>query len=136
MDLAGGTLLPGFIDSHAHPVFGGMQLLGCDLSEASTAQEYLAIVAGFAAANPDREWITGGGWSMPAFPGGIPAAAQLDAVVAGRPVFLTNCDGHGGWANSKAMELAGITRDTLDPADGRIERDAAASRSACCRRAP
>jgi predicted amidohydrolase YtcJ len=123
VDLAGGTLLPGFLDAHAHPVFGGIQLLGCDLSQAATAQEYLAIVARFAAANPDLEWITGGGWGMPAFPGGIPTAARLDAVAAGRPVILTNRDGHGAWVNSKAMELAGITRDTLDPADGRIERD-------------
>jgi predicted amidohydrolase YtcJ len=118
-------LLPGFLDAHAHPVFGGIQLLGCDLTEAATAQEYLTIVARFAAANPDLEWIAGGGWGMPAFPGGIPTAAQLDSVVAGRPVILTNRDGHGAWVNSKAMELAGITRDTLDPADGRIERDAA-----------
>jgi len=125
VDLAGGTLLPGFLDAHAHPVFGGIQLLGCDLTEAETAQEYLAIVARFAAANPDLDWITGGGWGMTAFPGGIPTAAQLDSVVAGRPVILTNRDGHGAWVNSKAMELAGITRDTLDPADGRVERDAA-----------
>ncbi|WP_222849525.1 amidohydrolase [Trebonia kvetii] len=125
VDLAGGTLLPGFQDAHVHPVFGGMQLLGCDLSEAETAQEYLAIVAGFAAANPDLDWITGGGWGMTAFPGGIPTAAQLDPVSGGRPVILTNRDGHGAWVNSRAMELAGITRDTLDPADGRIERDAA-----------
>ena len=125
VDLAGGTLLPGFLDAHAHPVFGGVQLLGCDLTGAETAPEYLAIVARFAAANPDRAWIVGGGWGMPAFPGGVPTAAQLDSVVADRPVVLTNRDGHGVWVNSRAMELAGITRDTLDPADGRIERDAA-----------
>jgi predicted amidohydrolase YtcJ len=125
VDLAGGTLLPGFLDAHAHPVLGGVQLLGCDLSEGSTAAEYLDIVARYAAAHPDLAWISGGGWSLPAFPGGVPTAAQLDTVAGGRPVFLQNRDGHGGWVNSKALELAGIARDTLDPADGRIERDAA-----------
>ena len=124
VDLAGGTLLPGFLDAHAHPVLGGVQLLGCDLTEASTAAQYLDIVARYAAGHPDLAWIAGGGWSLPAFPGGVPTAGQLDTVVPDRPVFLQNRDGHGGWVNSKALELAGITRDTLDPADGRIERDA------------
>jgi predicted amidohydrolase YtcJ len=124
VDLAGGTLLPGFIDAHAHPVQGGAQLRACDLSDAATAAGYLEIIARFAAANPDRDWITGGGWSMPAFPGGIPTAAALDAVVPDRPVFLPNRDHHGAWVNTRALELAGITKDTPDPADGRLERDA------------
>jgi predicted amidohydrolase YtcJ len=123
VDLDGGTLLPGFIDAHAHPVFGGMQLRGCDLGEADDAEGYLAIVERFAKANPDREWITGGGWSMPAFPGGIPTRQALDSVVADRPVFLQNRDHHGAWVNSRALELAGIDARTPDPADGRIERD-------------
>ena len=123
VDLEGGTLLPGFIDSHAHPVFGGMQLGGCDLSVAEDAGGYLEIVDRYAKANPDQEWISGGGWSMPAFPGGIPTRQALDSVVADRPVFLKNRDGHGAWVNSKAMELAGIDSRAPDPADGRIERD-------------
>jgi predicted amidohydrolase YtcJ len=123
VDLDGGTLLPGFIDSHAHPVFGGMQLLGCDLSAAEDAAGYLEIIDRYARANPDREWITGGGWAMTAFPGGIPTRQALDAVVGDRPVFLQNRDGHGAWANSKALELAGIDKRTADPSDGRIERD-------------
>jgi predicted amidohydrolase YtcJ len=123
VDLDGGTLLPGFIDSHAHPVFGGMQLLGCDLTAADDADGYLEIINRYARANPDREWITGGGWAMTAFPGGIPTRQALDGVVADRPVFLQNRDGHGAWANSKALELAGIDRRTADPSDGRIERD-------------
>jgi len=122
VDLAGGTLLPGFIDAHAHPVQGGAQLRACDLSDALTAAECLEIIARFAAANPQLEWITGAGWSMPAFPGGIPTAAALDAVVPDRPVFLPNRDHHGAWVNSRALELAGLTKDTPDPADGRIER--------------
>ena len=123
VDLDGGTLLPGFIDAHAHPVFGGVQLRGCDLSAATDAGWYLKIIDRYARENPDREWITGGGWGMPAFPGGIPTRQALDSVVADRPVFLQNRDGHGAWVNSKALELAGIDKRTADPSDGRIERD-------------
>lgn len=125
VDLDGGTLLPGFIDAHAHPVSGGLQLLGCDLEKGSDSAAYLDIVARYAAANPGLEWVIGGGWGLPAFPGGIPTRQALDSVVPGRPVFLYNRDHHGAWANSKALELAGIDRRTPDPADGRIERDAA-----------
>src|SRR5262252_6278229 len=64
VDLGGGTLLPGFIDAHVHPVFAGDQLVRCDLSAVITAAEYLDIIAAYAAAHPEAEWITGGGWSM------------------------------------------------------------------------
>ncbi len=128
VDLAGGLLHAGFVDAHIHPIQGGLERLSCDLSEGSTVTEYLDIVARFAAANPprgcdaSRAWITGGGWAMSAFPGGAPTAAELDAVEPIRPVFLYNRDHHGAWANSAALALAGITADTPDPADGRIER--------------
>jgi hypothetical protein len=123
VDLDGGTLLPGFIDSHAHPVYGGNQLRNCDLSEAETEAGYLRVIADYASSNPDKAWITGGGWGMPAFPGGIPSRHSLDAITRDRPVFLQNRDGHGAWVNTRALELAGIDRHTPDPADGRIERD-------------
>ncbi|HUJ05446.1 MAG TPA: amidohydrolase [Streptosporangiaceae bacterium] len=125
VDLRGGTLLPGFIDAHVHPVFAGDRLCRCDLTGVRTAAEYTAIIAAYAAAHPQAEWITGGGWSMEAFPGGVPTKDLLDAVVPDRPVFLPNRDGHGAWVNSRALELAGIDVGTPDPADGRIERDAA-----------
>jgi predicted amidohydrolase YtcJ len=124
VDLAGSTLVPGFIDSHAHPVFAGNQLRHCDLREAHDVGGYAELVRSYAAAHPDEEWITGGGWSMDVFPGGIPTREMLDAVVADRPVFLPNRDGHGAWVNSRALELAGVDASTPDPADGRIERDA------------
>jgi Predicted metal-dependent hydrolase with the TIM-barrel fold len=124
VDLAGRLLVPGFQDAHVHPVSGGLELLRCDLNSASTPAEYLDVVAAYAAAHPGEEWILGGGWSMSAFPGGTPTAEALDRVVPERPVFLPNRDGHGAWVNSRALERAGITRDTPDPADGRIERDA------------
>jgi len=124
VDLEGGTLLPGFIDAHAHPVFAGHQLRRCDLSAASTEPDYLEIIARYAREHPDEEWITGGGWELAAFPGGIPARQPLDAVVPDRPVYLPNCDGHGAWVNSRALRLAGIDARTPDPPDGRIEREA------------
>ena len=127
VDLAGGTLLPGFIDAHVHPVFAGDGLRRCDLSGVRTATGYVEIIAAYAAAHPEAEWITGGGWSMEAFPGGVPTRDVLDAVVRDRPVFLPNRDGHGAWVNSRALELAGVDAATPDPADGRIERDAAGS---------
>lgn len=124
VDLAGRMLLPGFQDAHVHPVWGGLDMLRCDLAELGTAAEYLEAIGAFAAQHPDDEWVLGGGWQMSAFPGGTPTAAALDTVVAGRPAFLPNRDGHGAWVNSAALRLAGIDRDTPDPADGRIERDA------------
>ena len=124
VDLAGRLLVPGFQDSHIHAIFGGLELGRCELSALGTAAQYLAAVAEYARANPELEWITGGGWSLDAFPNGLPTAAALDTVVPDRPVFLPNRDHHGAWVNSRALELAGITRHTPDPADGRIERDA------------
>ncbi|MEV0739416.1 amidohydrolase [Streptomyces sp. NPDC050549] len=124
VDLAGRLLLPGFQDAHVHPVPAGLELTQCDLTGTRTAADTLAAVRAYADAHPEREWITGGGWSMEAFEGGTPAKELLDSVVPDRPVYLPNRDHHGAWVNSRALELAGITRDTPDPADGRIERDA------------
>ncbi|WP_137844078.1 amidohydrolase [Microbacterium sp. 2FI] len=124
VDLRGRMLLPGFQDAHVHPVWGGLDMLRCDLAELSTAAEYLEAIGEYAAAHPDDEWVLGGGWQMSAFPGGTPTAGALDAVVPDRPAFLPNRDGHGAWVNSAALRLAGIDRNTPDPADGRIERDA------------
>ena len=124
IDLQGGLLSPGFTDAHVHPIQGGLERLRCDLSGVDTREDYLETIATYAAAHPDAEWILGGGWAMPAFPGGTPTAADLDRVVPDRPVFLPNRDHHGAWVNSRALELAGIDEHTPDPADGRIERDA------------
>ncbi|MEU8944478.1 amidohydrolase [Streptomyces sp. NPDC048489] len=123
VDLAGRLLLPGFQDAHLHPVPAGLELTQCDLTGARTAEETVRAVRAYADAHPGREWITGGGWSMEAFEGGTPTKEVLDAVVPDRPVYLPNRDHHGAWANSRALELAGVTRATPDPADGRFERD-------------
>jgi hypothetical protein len=124
IDLAGGLVSPGFTDAHVHPIQGGLERLCCDLSEHGTREEYLAALKEYADARPDREWILGGGWAMPAFPGGTPTAADLDTVLPDRTAFLPNRDHHGAWVNSRALEIAGIDAGTPDPPDGRIERDA------------
>lgn len=123
-DARGGLISPGFVDAHLHPTLGGMEANGCDLSAARTAAECLEIVASYAAAHPELAWITGGGWAMGLFPGGTPTRELLDSVVSERPVLLVNADHHGHWANSRALQLAGLDADTPDPQGGRIERDA------------
>jgi len=123
IDLNGGLLVPGFQDAHIHPVSGGVELLQCDLTGTENAEEAVARIAEYAAANPDIEWIQGAGWSMDHFPGGNPTRDLIDAVVSDRPVLLASRDHHSSWANTKAFELAGITAATADPADGRIERE-------------
>jgi predicted amidohydrolase YtcJ len=125
IDLAGRMLLPGFQDAHVHPVSGGLDFARCGLYDLKTAEEYARAIAAYAAAHPDRPWILGGGWSMDAFPGGTPTSAELDPLVPDRPLFLPNRDGHGAWVNGAALRLAGITRETADPPDGRIERNEA-----------
>lgn len=123
VDTTGMLVVPGFHDAHVHPVQAGVELLQCDLTGAADAADCLRRVAAYAAANPHERWIVGAGWSMEFFPGGTPTAAALDAVVADRPVVLSNRDHHGAWVNSRALELAGISAATTDPPGGRIERD-------------
>jgi predicted amidohydrolase YtcJ len=124
IELRGRTATPGFQDAHVHPVHGGRTMLRCDLHEDEESGPGLDVIEAYARSHPDEPWIRGGGWFMAAFEGGTPRREDLDRILPDRPAFLTNRDGHGAWVNSKALELAGITAATLDPADGRIERDA------------
>jgi predicted amidohydrolase YtcJ len=125
VEMSGASLLPGFQDAHVHPISGGLLSRECDLHDLADAPAYLEAVVAFAAAHPDRAWITGGGWSLTAFPGGEPDRGLLDAIIPERPVLLHSHDGHVGWANGRALAVAGIDRSTPDPGDGRIVRDAA-----------
>ena len=123
IDLAGRTLLPAFQDAHVHPSMAGVGLLRCPLHELPrTLEAYQDAIRRYAAANPGAPWVLGDGWYMEAFPGGTPRREDLDAVVPDRPAFFINRDAHGAWANSRALAVAGITRATPDPANGRIER--------------
>ena len=123
LDLGGRMVLPGFIDAHVHASAAGLERLRCDLSEVHGLADYLATVQAYTQASPGTGWITGGGWSIDVFPGGVPSRHDLDRIVPGRPVFLSNRDHHAAWVNSKALELAGLTASSQDPADGRIERE-------------
>ncbi len=124
IDLRGALLSPGFQDAHIHPVGAGIELLQCNLTEAENAEQTAALVRAYAEANPDEEWILGGGWGMDHFPGGNPPRRLLDEASGGRPVLLQSRDHHSTWASTAAIERAGITAETPDPEDGRIVREA------------
>jgi len=123
IDLKGRLTIPAFGDAHVHPVGGGLESRRCNLLGQRDRHAYLDTIARYARDLGPGDWVLGGGWALEAFPGGIPAAADLDAAAAGRPVFLPNRDHHSAWVSSAALARAGITRDTPDPPDGRIERD-------------
>ena len=125
VDMQGRTVLPGLIDAHGH-VFGlGQQLTQLDLSATTSLAGATKAIADYAKANADNAWIRGRGWNQENWKlGRFPTAAELDAVVSDRPVWLERVDGHAGWANSRTLALAGITKSTPDPAGGKIMRDA------------
>jgi predicted amidohydrolase YtcJ len=125
VELRGRSVTPGFQDAHCHPVFAGIDLMRCALHSFYREDEYLDAIQAYATAHPDEPWILGGGWSMGSFEGGYPNRELLDRVTGGRPAFFDNRDGHDAWVNTAALALARIDRDTPDPVDGRIERDAA-----------
>jgi predicted amidohydrolase YtcJ len=120
VDLQGRFVSPGFNDAHLHLLF----VETVDLAGAADVREVQTRIAAYARANPQSSWITGRGWAYGSFPDGLPHRAQLDEVVSDRPAFMTGYDGHTGWANSRALAAAGITRDTPDPDQGVIVRDA------------
>jgi hypothetical protein len=123
--LGGRLVVPGFDDSHIHLMSGALSLERVDLIEDQTLAAVQARVRAFAAAHPASPWVLGRGWLYGSFPGGLPTKQQLDAAVADRPAYMECYDGHSGWASSKALALAGITRDTKDPVGGAIVRDPA-----------
>jgi predicted amidohydrolase YtcJ len=125
VDMQGKTVLPGLIDAHGH-VFGlGEMLTQLDLAASTSLAAALKAAADYARANPGQAWLRGRGWNQEIWElGRFPTAAELDSAVPDRPIWLARVDGHAGWANSGALQLAGITRATRDPAGGKIIRDA------------
>ena len=122
VDGKGMTLMPGLIDGHGHVIGLGQALLSLDLMDASSLDDMKARLKAYAAANPDLKWIVGHGWNQELWPAkAYPTAADLDSIVADRPVVLVRVDGHALVANSKAMELAKYTAATAVPSGGRIE---------------
>jgi predicted amidohydrolase YtcJ len=123
MHLPGRMVVPGFQDAHLHAPFAGRYRLHVSLHDLPGVDAYRDAVAGYAAGHQEEPVIFGGGWAMEHFVGGAPTKDLLDDLVPDRPVFLVSRDIHAAWANSRAFEVAGITRSTPDPPDGRYERD-------------
>jgi len=124
IDGEGQTMLPGLIDAHAHVMGLGFQEMDVDVSGLRSLDETLDKIAEYAEANPDLEWIRGRGWNQVLWEDNeFPTAADIDRVVDDRPVWLTRVDGHAGWANTLAMDLSGISRETPDVQGGRIIRN-------------
>lgn len=124
IDGGGRTVLPGLTDAHAHLYSQGFLKISLDLAGVATLEQAVADIEAFAAANPRADWILGRGWNQVLWPvQEFPTAADIDAVVSDRPVWLRRIDGHAAWANSAALELAGIDEDTPDPIGGLIVRD-------------
>jgi predicted amidohydrolase YtcJ len=125
IDARGRLVLPGFNDAHVHFLSGGLQLSQVDLRDAATPAEFTRRIREFAAKVPVGGWMTGGDWDHERWPGApLPTTELIDAATTNVPVFVSRLDGHMALANTRALELAGVTRDTKDPAGGLIVRDA------------
>ena len=129
VSLEGRMLLPGFHDAHVHPVAAGVELNWCDLSQCATQEAAFDTLRACVrehplppGADPKTSWFRGRGWQLPVFPDG-PRREDLDAIVGDRPALIISSDGHSAWANTAALAIAGVKRETPDPPDGRIERD-------------
>ena len=124
IDLKGATVLPGFHDLHVHPIFAGLQAQRCVIPQGSDLKSLQQRVRQCALKARPGAWITGGQWDAPAL-GTTPDRTQLDAVSLGHPVLLGDTSEHSAWANTAALEIAGVTRATPAPRGGIIERDSA-----------
>jgi predicted amidohydrolase YtcJ len=129
VDVRGALVVPGFNDAHIHLRHGARGLDQLDLFGITGLDEIQRAIAAYADDRSDDDWVVGRGWFYSAFPGGLPTRQQLDAVVADRPAYFACFDAHTGWANTRALELAGIAADTPDPPAGEIVRDAAGTPS-------
>ena len=124
IDGAGKTVLPGLIDAHGHVLGLGKLRMEVDLVGSQSIEEALQRISTFAAANPDLPWVKGQGWNQVFWPGKtFPTAKDLDSLEIGKPIWMERVDGHAGWANSEAFEIAGITASTVSPSGGEIYQD-------------
>jgi predicted amidohydrolase YtcJ len=124
IDLAGATVLPGLHDMHFHPTMSGLQAeFSCNFPQGSNIDKVLETVKGCIAKRKPGEWINGGQWDVASL-GTAPHRSLLDSVASENPVILADISGHSAWANSAALKIAEITRDTANPDGGIIEHDA------------
>ncbi len=125
IDGEGKTLIPGLIDAHGHILSYGLSLLRADLANSTSEQDAVNKTFAYSKENTELTWIQGRGWNQTQWPSNaFPSAKSLDKVFPDQPVWLKRVDGHAGWANSKAMELAGINATTKSPEGGDIIKDA------------
>lgn len=126
VDLGGRLVLPAFGDAHAHPLFGALSKTRCALHDGKSVDDYKRIIAKCVADTPGTGTVYGVGWEDALFPpNGVPNKAILDAISTTRPLIFDSVGGHTNWVNSRALELAGITKDTPNPVNGTIDRDPA-----------
>jgi predicted amidohydrolase YtcJ len=120
--LAGRRVVPGFLDAHTHFIDGGFELAGVQLRDAATPAVFAQRIKAFASARPGM-WVTGGTWDHEAWGGELPHRDWIDSLTPASPVFVSRLDGHMGLANTRALELAGVSAATADPPGGTIVRD-------------
>ena len=118
-----GMVLPGFIDSHVHLIWGGIEMGECQLSGLTSKEEIISKIETYVEKHPNHNWIRGNGWSLPVFKDGNPSRYILDKISTDKPMYFLSADGHSAWVNSKALSIAGLNENTRDPLNGRIERD-------------
>jgi predicted amidohydrolase YtcJ len=124
IDAQGKTLLPGLIDAHGHVMDLGFEGVQIQLFGSTSLREAQGKILTYAKAHPDAPWLLGGGWNQVQWKlGRFPTAQELDAAVSDRPAVLDRVDGHAKWLNTRALQAAGITKDTPDPVGGRIEHN-------------
>src|SRR6185436_17744668 len=125
VEVKGKLALPGFIDDHTHFIEGGFHLLSVDLRDAATPEEFGRRIKDHAAKLAKGRWIIGGDWDHERWPGGpLPTKELIDRFTPNNPVFVSRLDGHMALANSVALRMAGVTKETKDPPGGTIVRDA------------
>ena len=124
IDLGGKLILPGFIDNHTHFLSGGYNLSSVDLRKAKTKQEFISLLKEFCQQRNDDRWVLGGDWDHEAWGGELPSRSWIDSVTGSHPVFVSRYDGHMALANSKALDLAEINKNTKVPPGGEMKKDA------------
>jgi predicted amidohydrolase YtcJ len=123
VNMQGKMIVPGFIDNHTHFLSGGYDLASVVLREARTKKDFIETLKTFCLAHPDGRWVQGGDWDHEAWGGDLPRKEWIDSISPGSPVFVSRYDGHMALANSKALRLAGIDRNTVAPHGGEIVKD-------------
>ncbi|GHA01127.1 amidohydrolase [Arenicella chitinivorans] len=124
VDLKGQFMSPGFIDNHVHFIDGGAGLASVDLRDANTREEFVRRIGDYSQTLPEGRWVLYGNWDHELWGGELPTRHWIDAVTGDTPVFVMRLDWHMGLANSAALKLAGIDKNSTAPADGEIVRDA------------